>query len=639
MSVMLFNSRDKMYKSNYGAVASESKTVFRLLLPCDVQNDVKTAKLVVLNDTTSETKAFNLYPVDRYIDSNRFWEVTYTAEAPGLYWYYFEYEDLAGNINKIFRGRYATGHVSDEDVRWQLTVFENVYTPSSDFKGGIMYQIFPDRFYFSGEKKDNIPYDRILKDWGTQPDWKPDPKRNIWNNDYMCGDLKGIEEKLSYLKAMNVTTIYINPIFEAHSNHRYNTANYLKIDPLLGTEEDFVSLCNEAHKRGMKIILDGVFSHTGDDSIYFNKYKRYDNLGAYNSKESPYFSWYKFQEWPDKYTSWWGIDILPEVIEETPEYLEFITGSGGIIEKWLRLGADGWRLDVADELPDEFIEAIRTRIEAVKPSALLLGEVWEDASNKTAYDIRRKYLLGRELKSVMNYPFKEAIIGFLAYDDADNFMDNILTITENYPKDIVDNLMNPLGTHDTMRIITRLSGENCEGKDREWQSKFSLTDEQRLRCINLFEIAVAIQYTLPGFPSVYYGDEVGMEGCKDPFNRQCYPWDSENINEELLSLHIQLGKLRSHFTLLRDADFIPISGALGCIAYSREYRDNRNNDALVVVANRTNQIVYYKLPWAYNKSTLILTNASNGACRYDGVGNLTLAPESFAILTCKKKGN
>ena len=246
------------------------------------------------------------------------------------------------------------------------------------------------------------------------------------NNDYFGGDLKGIEEKLPYLSELGVTCIYLNPIFEAHSNHRYNTADYTKIDPLLGTEKDFASLCEAAHKRNIKIILDGVFSHTGDDSVYFNKQHRYGDGGAYNSKGSPYFKWYKFEHYPDKYASWWGFDTLPEVTEECEDYLEFITGENGIIAKWLKLGADGWRLDVADELPDVFLDKVRLAVKKAKPEALLLGEVWEDATNKFSYGQRRKFLLGEQFDSVMNYPFAKLYLILRDTVVAEDFMKSVM---------------------------------------------------------------------------------------------------------------------------------------------------------------------------------------------------------------------
>lgn len=276
-----------------------------------------------------------------------------------------------------------------------------------------MYQIFPDRFYRSGTTKYNVPQDRYLHQrWGSQPEWRPNHQGEITNSDYFGGDLEGIIQKLDYLQSLGITCIYLNPIFEAHSNHRYDTADYTKVDPLLGTKEDFKRLCKEANKRGMHIMLDGVFNHTGSDSIYFNRKGRYQTLGAYQSQESPYYDWYQFYQWPEQYACWWNFETLPNVNETNETYNAYINGTDGVIQTWLKAGADGWRLDVADELPDLFLDDITKAAKQVKPTSMILGEVWEDASNKMAYGQRRRYLLGKQLDSVMNYPFREAIIGF-----------------------------------------------------------------------------------------------------------------------------------------------------------------------------------------------------------------------------------
>ncbi len=553
--------------------------------------------MLVLNEYTGEELSYELFGTDEYEDGSRWWELVYKAPDPGLYWYCFEF-DGPWSTERIYKGPYSCGFIAIDESRWQLTVCKAGYKTPDTYKGGVMYQIFPDRFRNSGTPKVNVPSDRDMVPWDAEPRWRPDEHGKVWNNDYFGGDLKGIEEKLPYIHNLGVTTIYLNPIFESHTNHRYSTADYSKIDPLLGTEEDFVSLCKSAHKYGMKIILDGVFNHTGDDSLYFNKKGRYDTLGAYNSEESPYRNWFNFIHWPDEYESWWGFDTLPEVNERNEEYIEYITGEDGIVAKWLRLGADGWRLDVADELPDFFIEKIHERAKAVNPDAIVIGEVWEDASNKVAYSERKKYLLGEELDSIMNYPFANAIISFVGYNDADNFLDRIQTITENYPKQVVDILMNLLGTHDTARIITRLAGEDCNGKDRYWQSEHFLDHESYMFGVKLEKMAAALQFTLPGFPSIYYGDEAGMQGYKDPFNRKGFTWD--NINTSLSSWYSWLGLLRKTCPVLKEGQFIPISGSMGCVCYARmntEYPAlNRTGDALVVIANRNPHPIDYILP-------------------------------------------
>ncbi len=408
------------------------------------------------------------------------------------------------------------------------------------------------------------------------------------NNDYFCGDLRGIEQKLDYLKSLGVTCVYLNPIFEAQSNHRYDTADYEKIDPLLGTEKDFCSLCRSAEKLGIKIILDGVFSHTGDDSKYFNRYSRYDSLGAYQSKSSPYFRWYKFNEWPDDYESWWGIKILPEVIEENPDFIDYITGSDGIARKWLRLGAAGWRLDVADELPDEFLDSFRKAVKEEKNDALVLGEVWEDASNKSSYGKLRRYLLGDQLDSVMNYPFANAVIDFVREANAELFASRVMSIVENYPKEVLDVLMNHISTHDTMRAITALAGESCSFRDRKWQSTHSLDEKDYAYGVRLLKAASAMQFALPGVPTVYYGDEAGMQGYKDPFNRRCYPWGKEN--PELIEWYKTLGKVRAENPVFKDGRFEILSSVAGCVAFSRK----NDSEAILVISNSNpHPITYY----------------------------------------------
>ena len=623
----IFNSRDKAYKSKYGAIAANQTVTFRLLLPEQYGGlDLTSATLVLMSEDGQNNMRLPLQKTTEQWIGSFFWAVNCTPTRPGLYWYSFEFV-AGGYTHNIYKGKYSTGYVDAKEDKWQLTVYSGEQVVANQWKGGIMYQIFPDRFENSGSKK-MMPKDSKIVPWRATPEWTADKDTGLWNIDYFGGDLKGIESKLPYLASLGVDILYLNPIFEAHSNHRYNTADYEHIDPILGKEEDFIDLCVSAHKLGMKVILDGVFSHTGDDSIYFNKYGHYPSVGAYQSKDSPYYSWYKFENWPNQYKSWWGVPILPEIIEETPSYINFIAGEGGVIEKWLELGADGWRLDVADELPDEFIVKIRNRIKAVKPDAILLGEVWEDASNKTAYGIRRKYLLGSELDSVMNYPFRDAIIGFVANDNAEDFFEQILTITENYPKQIVDSLMNPLGTHDTVRILTRLAGYDCESLSREDQSALALTEDEREDAKKLLKIATVLQYTLPGFPSIYYGDEVGLEGGKDPFNRKGFPWYDQD--EDLLDFYRKLGDVRKHKSyVFSDALFIPISAADGVICYERRKTGQWNDSfGIVVLVNRGDETINYTLPLDMTDITTVFSS--------DGVevasGLVRLPAKSFVLL-------
>lgn len=586
-----YNSRLEYHKSIFGAVKTGQTVTFRIILPRDFC--CHAAKLVIKKAEDTQYSYINMQWDCMEGVGEEWWKIDFTAEDAALYKYHFEY-DTSWGTSRIYHVGNGLAAIKGEGDDWQLTVYDkNFHTPEW-LKGGIIYQIFPDRFASSGTKKQNVPSDRVLRtDRDGDPYWIPTAEGKVLNNDYFGGDLKGIEQKLGYLKSLGVTCIYLNPIFEAQSNHRYDTADYEKIDPMLGTERDFKSLCQSAEKLGIKIMLDGVFSHTGDDSKYFNRYSRYDSVGAYQSENSPYYNWYKFNKWPDDYESWWGIKILPEVNEDNPDFIEYITGKNGIARKWLRLGASGWRLDVADELPDEFLDEFRKAVKEEKNDCLVLGEVWEDASNKSSYGKLRRYLLGEQLDSVMNYPFAGAVIDFIRDANAELFASRVMGIVENYPKEVLDVLMNHISTHDTMRAITALAGESCAYRDRRWQSTHSLDEKEYRYGMKLLMAASAMQFALPGVPTIYYGDEAGMQGYKDPFNRRCYPWGKEN--EELVEWYKKLGEIRSKNSVFKDGKFEILSAVAGCVAFSRK---NDDEAILVISSSNPHPITYYvKSEW------------------------------------------
>ncbi|MCR5484131.1 MAG: glycoside hydrolase family 13 protein [Clostridiales bacterium] len=592
-----FNSRKDYHRYPFGAVVSGTEVVFRVVLPRELC--CRGVRLIIRRDGEDQ-KSIPFFWERMEGMGEEWWKLICLAPSPGLYWYRFEYDTDWGSV-KINNVGNGVGKISGDGGEWQLTVYSPDFKTPDFIKGGIMYQIFPDRFYYSGEKKNDVPDDRLIRsDWGESPMWQPDRDGKITKYDFFCGDLKGIEKKLDYLASLGVSCIYLNPIFEAHSNHRYDTADYMKLDPLLGSESDLKSLCESADKRGIKIILDGVFNHTGADSLYFNKFGRYGDGGAYNSKESPYYGWFKFTSWPDKYASWWGVDILPETNDGDISFRNFITGENGVIEKWMKCGISGWRLDVADELSDEFISDIRRTVKAQNKDAFLLGEVWEDASNKISYGHRKKYLLGNELDSVMNYPFAEAILSFVKSGNAEVFTDKILNVLENYPKPAVDALMNHIGTHDTVRAINYLAGTGPLERSK-WRGKSSmLSIKKRKHGIALMKLASVIQFTLPGIPCVYYGDEAGLEGGQDPFNRACFPWGHENA--ELLEHYKVLGSIRRCNPCFADGAFIPVSSAMGCVAYIRK---TDMNEALII-ANRNEHAIDYYMPYGWSDAALLL---------------------------------
>lgn len=513
------------------------------------------------------------------------WSISLRIHETGLYFYSF-YIEKEGNISC---NELQMGYLSERAQGFLLTVYSKDYKTPDWFKGGVMYQIFPDRFCKVGSMPDING--RIARgDWGGLPFYRPNEKGKVLNNDFFGGNFKGIQSKLPYLKSLGVTTIYLNPIFEAASNHRYDTADYKKIDPMLGSEQDFAEFVKAAEEHGIRVILDGVFNHTGDNSVYFNKYGNYPSVGAYQSKDSSYFSWYSFQDFPDKYSSWWGIDILPEVNENSKDYQNFIFGEEGVLKKWLRYGIGGYRLDVADELPDFFLKGLRKSVKETNPNAMIIGEVWEDASNKIAYSKRREYLQGNELDSVMNYPLKDAIICYMQTENAVSLLKAIRTLIDHYPKQTVDCLMNILGTHDTARILTVLGGIYCQNKDEMASEKAYMNEMQREIALKKLKMAAILQYTLPGVPCLYYGDENGTEGHIDPFCRTCFDWS--NMNEELIAFYSKLGNLRHTFhDIFKDGEFKELAAEDGFIFYKR-----KKKDSIYVYVNNSSKKHVLRLP-------------------------------------------
>ena len=599
----MFNSRSSIYRCPTGAVADGTNIHFKINLPRNLR--VSAASLIVENDAGPVYRG-DLYWCGQQDAFNEWWECDYTPEKTGLFFYYFEIISWRGPIrlSRVMGGEAVLGGCE----RWQLTVYRHDYVSPDWLAGGILYQIFPDRFFSSGTEKAGVPEDRHFHEgWLEKPDWRPNERGEVLNKDFFGGDLRGIEEKLPYLKKLGVTCLYLNPIFESHSNHRYDTADYSRIDPVLGTEEDFCRLAEKARALGIRLMLDGVFSHTGSDSVYFNKEGRYPSAGACQSQDSPYYSWYTYHHWPDRYDCWWGFPTLPNVTETNPSFNAYINGENGICRTWLRRGASAWRLDVADELPDEFLDNMNAAAKAEDPEAVVLGEVWEDASNKSAYGVRRRYLLGGQLDSVMNYPFRDAILGFLRGSNPADMMEIILNVLENYPPHVIRILMNHIGTHDTDRAITALAGEPAGNRGRDWQSVTHMTPEQYNRGITLMRLAAVMQYTLPGVPCVYYGDEAGVQGYRDPFNRTCYPWGQEN--KELLDWYQRLGALRSSCPCLREGSFEPLMAYGHTISFLRR---GAGQELMVAVNQGDTPSQIPVAPWWKNSYTLIGTLDENG---------------------------
>lgn len=586
------NSRRSDCRFPQGAVCCDERITLSLYLRGD---RAETARVQLRLWADGAEK---LIPAEKS-HANGFIRFSFSCTAPKkpqLIWYYFIIE-LNGR-RLYYGGRSGEGRLTDnvpED--YQITCFDSCFSTPKWFREGIVYQIFPDRFRRGAPDADGrTSFDRaefhrnlgrrlcLHENWNDEPKYLPENGEKFYvPNDYFGGDLRGIIEKLPYLASLGVSVIYLNPIFEAASNHRYNTSDYLSVDPILGTEYDYRELVNTADSFGISIILDGVFSHTGDDSIYFNRYGRFKDKGAYESKESEYYDWYCFEHFPNKYRCWWGFDTLPEVNELSPTYEKFIAG---VLKKWTLAGAKGWRLDVADELPDEFIGFLRRELKRLNPDALLLGEVWEDASNKVWEKGIREYVNGFELDSVMNYPFRDAVCDFLTGRiDAFALHEVLAGQQERYPEPFYRACMNILSTHDSQRLLSVLSGApNKNALSRIEQAKFSLTDSQIQHGKRLQRLAVILQYSMPQPPCVYYGDEAGMTGLMDPFNRKTYPWGHED--KELIAFYSALGRLRRATPALHkgDACFLPINGDL--FAIYRKYGDS----IAICIINRSDRV-------------------------------------------------
>ena len=597
------DSQNTFYREPFGAVSVGSKVSLRL--ECKECGEVF---IEIIKFDGSR------YSIPMTIEERRNECVIYkgiidTTNSLGVINYYFKYikdgfTKYYGNNDECLGGEGKIYY--DFPNYYQITVYEDNKIPNW-YKEGIIYQIFVDRFF--NENKDSVIFNKkknsfIYGNWYDEPMYIRDSNGSIKRWDFYGGNLRGVIEKLDYIKSLGVNIIYMNPIFDAVSCHKYDTGDYENIDKMYGTNNDFKELCKKAEEKGIRIILDGVFSHTGSDSRYFNKYGNYGELGAYESKYSKYYKWYRFYDYPNSYECWWGFENQPNVEELEKTYSDYIVNSeNSIIAKWLRLGASGWRLDVADELPDEFIQMIKERIKSEKEDSVLIGEVWEDASNKVSYSKRRKYLLGNELDSVTNYPYRDIISNFLNEEiSSQDFYKVIMSIKENYPRENFYANMNLLGNHDTERILTVLK-EN----------------------LNKLKLALCLQMTLPGVPLIYYGDEAGLLGNKDPENRKTYPWGREN--KKVLSYYSFFGNFRKNEEVLRKGDFYIFKDTPeDVIAFKRVYKEKE----MIILVNRSDSS---KILTLEGEEGRYKDKLSKEEFYCDGNITLEVEGESYKILT------
>ena len=576
---ILFDSKKAEYKTPFGCLDPGAPCSLWVHIPLSVKATSVVCNIQNQDGTHYRDIAFAPGPSS---GDYRIWQCDFSLEDVGLYFYHFTVSAPTGSFRLFKQGNGTNMECGDQ---WQLSCISPDFTTPDWAKGATIYQVFPDRFHRAGvcDLTGKLPPYVLHDRWEEEVFWQPTEKGEVLNNDFFGGNFRGITEKLPYIASLGVTVLYLNPICKSFSSHRYDTGDYKTPDPMLGTMEDFSALCQAAHRLGIRVLFDAVFSHTGSDSLYFNREGHFPPQGAYNTQESPYYSWYTFHQYPNRYNSWWNFDTLPTVNKLDPAFVDYIIeGEDSVVAHWLRAGVDGFRLDVADELPNEFMAKLKRRVRELKPDALVLGEVWEDASNKIAYGVRRRYFTDGTLDSVMNYPFRTAILNFMRYrDDGQGLRDTVLTIMENYPRQVLDCNMNMLGTHDTPRILTALV-EDYDGP-REMLAQQFLSEEQRRRALQLLQMASLIQYTLPGSPSLYYGDEAGMEGGKDPFNRRTYPWGKEDLS---LRAHFRkLGALRRNNPALRLGDtefFLAEEGRIG-------YKRTLDGRCFRIYVNRSNK--------------------------------------------------
>ena len=538
-----------------------------------------------------------------------FYMITFNADGKEIYF------ASKNNVDGFLT--YDRDHAAS--CEFKMTVFEDGYETPQWFHDGLMYHIFVDRFC-RGSKKVPVRSDAIINDewYDGIPQYGNHPGDFCANNMFFGGTLYGICEKLDYLSSLGVSVIYLSPIFEAYSNHKYDTGDYSRVDEMFGGEDALCELIEQCNKRGMKIILDGVFNHTGDDSIYFNKYGRYGETGAFKDPSSPYKDWYYFSEYPNEYASWWGITILPKLNTGNPDVENFLAGECGIVSKYLDMGIAGYRLDVADELPDSFLCKLRQTVKNKDRNALIIGEVWENAADKCAYGARRSYFLGKQLDGVMNYPIKDAIVDFVINENTQKLRDTVCDIYSSYPFKSSLSLMNILGTHDTERIITVLGTNRHAGMCGDELAFFSMTDEEYFLGKKRLLCASVLQYTLPGVPSVFYGDEAGTQGGHDPFCRKTFPWGKED--KDLVKHYKKLGSIRRNNAALCRGEFDIVFSENGVFSFERKYE----NEKITVAVNMGQENYTFASPSPFSE-------LYSGKVYGQG-GEFVIPRESFAVI-------
>jgi len=567
---------------------------------------------VKLNITTREQK--NVYPMKHVKNENdmAYFETTIELPRYAVYHYYFSFE--ANSRFQYYKKENTSGDnsVTDEEC-WKLSV--NFDVPEWA-KGAIMYQIFVDRYKRTrGLEKPKMKGRDIHNNWTEPPVVGPN-KDGKWCVDFYCGDVKGITDTMKYLKKLGVDIIYLCPISESQSNHRYDTADYKSVDPYAGTTDMMKEMCEKAHKYGIKVILDVVFNHTGNDSIYYNEYGHYDSIGAYQVAKdprykgmvSPYSDFYDtdchFGKHEFKF--WWNQPNMPKCNGKSEHWRNFICGKEGAIDFYFSLGIDGLRLDVADELLDEFVEDTHTAAVRNKLYAFLMAEMWENNP------MDRGFLKNAKgIHSLMNYRLTDAIMRYYKYCDVNKLREALRFISTEYPEGTILTLMNFTSTHDISRAI-EIFGCNIFNEyalwawdlikgngDCEWIKQHKMTSYEYhcgKRVLKSYCFALTF---LQGIFSIFYGDEVGVQGVGNLANRAPYPWGHRD--KDLLKYFRGLGKIRKENQFLRTAEQKIVKIDHEHFVFERYNK----NESIMVIVSRTHHITKVDLPEEYRDGEVV----------------------------------
>jgi glycosidase len=565
-----FDSRDTAFKQPFGAQPAGTDVSF------SIGNDMpglKAATLVIERRQMSGNQEQLAYePLARIPMTPRArglgtgFSARYRFDAAGVYGYWFEIETAQGkyalqnNKDAIYwtREKGSMGPATVERLpanlnrvrRYRQTIHAADFQVPAWARDVVYYYVFPERFRNGDASNDPRPgggrpqdryQDRDVERharWNEKP-FKPgtgDGSDALFNNDFFGGDLQGLIDKLDYIKALGANALYLTPVFRAPSNHKYDAADYKQIDPAFGSNADFERLCAEAAKRGIRVIPDTSLNHVGADSPYFNRFGNFPAGGAFDNGKinpaSPYASWFKFkpdEKDPNKqFQGWVGVADLPEIDKSSPAFRAYAyRDKDSVTNFWLDRGAAGWRMDVAPWVPDDFWREWRSAVKAKKPDALTVAETWFDSS---------KYFLGDMFDSTMNYIFRNAVLDYAAGKSGKLAAANLELMREAYPPQAFSALMNLLSTHDQPRALHHF------GEDRD------LPQAKRRLLLSVF-----FQMTYPGAPTIYYGDEVGLGGGDDPYNRAPYPWADQGgqPDEALLREFKRLVQLRHDLPVLR----------------------------------------------------------------------------------------